>query len=138
MVISKPSRARVGRAVACAAHKRRQQGSLMVEVLVAVAIMIGVLFPLAYSFVGERRLVRSCYQRAVAMEIVDGEMEALLAGEWRAFSPGTHDYAVHAGAATNLPPGRFILSVEPDKLRLRWQPAVKDHGGPVTREANIK
>jgi len=110
----------------------------MVEVLVAVAILMGVLFPLAYSFVGERRLARSCYQRAVAMEIVDGELEVLLAGEWRAFSPGTHEYAVHAGAGTNLPPGRLTLSVQPGKVRLRWQPAVKDHGGPVTREAVLK
>jgi len=138
MVISKPSRAWVGCAVPCAPHKRRQHGSLMVELLVATALLIGVLFPLAYSLVSERRLARSYYQRAVAMEIVDGEMEALLAGEWRAFSPGTQDYRVHAGAVTNLPPGRFILSVQPDKLRLRWQPALKDHGGPVTREANLK
>ena len=138
MVISKPSRAWVGRAVPCAPHKRRQHGSLMVELLVALAILIGVLLPLAYSFVGERRLARAYYQRAVAMEIVDGEMEALLAGEWRAFSAGTHDYTAHAGAATNLPPGRFTLSVQPRKLRLRWQPAVKDHGGPVTRQAILK
>ena len=110
----------------------------MVELLVAMAILAGVLLPLAYSFVSERRLARAYYQRAVAMEIVDGEMEALLAGEWRAFSPGTHDYQVHAGAATNLPPGRFILSVQPGKLRLRWQPALKDRGGPVTREAILK
>jgi len=120
------------------ARRHRQRGSLMVELLVAVALLIGVLFPLAYSLATERRLARSYYQRAVAMEIVDGEMEALLAGEWHAFSPGTHDYAVHAGAATNLPPGRFILSVQPDKLRLRWQPALKDTGGPVTREATLK
>lgn len=120
------------------ARHRRQRGSLMVELLVALAILVGVLLPLAYSFVSERRLARAYYQRAVAMEIVDGEMEALLAGEWRAFSPGTHDYQVHAGALTNLPPGRFILSVQPDKVRLRWQPALKDHGGPVTREARLK
>jgi len=117
---------------------RRQRGSLLVELLVALAIVTGVLLPLAYSFVSERRLARGYYQRAVAMEIVDGEMETLLAGEWRAFSPGTHDYQVHAGAATNLPSGRFILSVQPGKLRLRWQPTLKDHGGPVTREANLK
>jgi hypothetical protein len=116
----------------------RQRGSLMVELLVATAILIGVLLPLAYSFVGERRLTRAYYQRAVAMEIVDGEMETLLAGEWRTFPPGTHDYRVHADAATNLPPGRFILIVQPDKVRLRWQPALKDHGGPVTREAVLK
>jgi hypothetical protein len=110
----------------------------MVELLVALAILTGVLLPLAYSFVSERRLARAYYQRAVAMEIVDGEMEALLAGQWRAFTPGTHDYPVRAGAATNLPPGRFTLFVQPGKLRLRWQPAVKDRGGPVTREANLK
>jgi hypothetical protein len=121
-----------------AARHRRQRGALMVELLIALAILAGVLLPLAYSFVSERRFARGCYQRAVAMEIVDGEMEVLLAGQWRAFTPGVHDYVVHAGAATNLPPGRFILSLQPDKLRLRWQPAVKDRGGPVTREAMLK
>ena len=110
----------------------------MVELLVALAIVIGVLLPLAYSFVSERRLARGYYQRAVAMEIVDGEMEVLLAGEWHAFSPGAHDYQVHAGAATNLPPGRFVLMLQPDKIRLRWLPAVKDRGGPVTREATLR
>jgi len=117
-------------------HQR--SGSLMVELLVAVALVIGGLFPLAYSFATERRLARSYYQRAVAMEIVDGEMEVLLAGQWRAFPTGTHDYRLDAGAATNLPPGRFVLTVQPDNLRLRWQPALKDRGGPVTREAMLK
>ncbi len=110
----------------------------MVELLVALALVIAVLLPFAYSFSAERRIALAYYQRAVAMEIVDGEMEALAAGEWRAFPPGTHDYYVHAGAATNLPPGRFILNVEPGKVRLFWQPALKDHGGPVTREAILK
>jgi hypothetical protein len=121
-----------------AARRARQCGSLMVELLVAMALLIGVLFPLAYSFSAERRLARSYYQRAVAMEIVDGEMEVLMAGEWRGFPTGTHDYRVHAGAATNLPPGHFQLSIEPDKLRLQWLPARKDAGGPVTREAMLK
>ena len=120
------------------ARHRRQRGSLMVELLVAMALLLGVLFPLAYSFVSERRLARAYYYRAVAMEIVDGEMEVLLAGQRRAFPSGTQDYRVHADAATNLPPGRFILTVQPDKVRLRWQPALKDHGGPVTREAVLK
>jgi hypothetical protein len=118
-------------------RRRRERGSLMVELMVALAIVIGVLLPLAYSFVAEKRLAAACYQRAVAMEIVDGEMEALLAGEWRAYSPGTHDYQVHCGAATNLPPGHFTLFLQPGKLRLRWQPAAKAHGGAVTREAAL-
>jgi hypothetical protein len=101
-------------------------------------LVVVILLPVAYAFTGERRIALAYYQRAVAMEIVDGEMEALVAGQWRAYPPGTHDYQVHAGAATNLPPGRFILTVQPGKVRLRWQPALKDHGGLVTREALIK
>jgi hypothetical protein len=120
------------------ANRARQCGALMTELLVALAILAGVLMPLAYAFVSERRLARSSYQRAVAMEIVDGEVEALAAGEWRAFTPGTHDYHVRAGAATNLPPGQFLLTLEPGKLRLQWQPALKQHGGAVMREARVK
>ena len=119
-------------------RKRYQSAFLMVELLVAMALVVAVLLPFAYSFAAERRIALASYQRAVAMEIVDGEMEVLVAGEWRAFPPGTQDYHVHAGAATNLPPGRFILSVQPGKLRLRWQPALKDRGGPVSREAILK
>jgi hypothetical protein len=118
--------------------RRHDSGFLMVELLVALALVVIILLPFAYAFAGERRIALASYQRAVAMEIVDGEMEMLVAGEWRAFPPGTHDYQVHAGAATNLPPGRFILNVRSGKVRLRWQPALKDHGGPVTREAVIR
>ena len=79
----------------------------MMELLVAMALLVGALLPLAYSIVSEKRLARAYYQRAVAMEIVDGEMETLAAGEWATFSSGIHEYPVRAGAATNLPPGRF-------------------------------
>jgi hypothetical protein len=46
------------------------------------------------------------------------------------------DYPVRAGAVTNLPPGRFILTMTPEKLCLEWRPSVKQHGGPVVREVN--
>jgi len=117
---------------------RSGRGHLMIELLVALAIITGALLPIAYSFASEKRLARSSYQRAVAMEIVDGELEALAAGQWRAFSAGTHDYSVRAGALTNLPPGKFLLTIAPGKVRLEWLPGVKDHGGPVAREAVIK
>lgn len=111
-----------------------QQGSLMIELLVAMVIVSTVLLPVAYSIATERRLARSIYQHAVAVEIVDGEMEALAAGGWRAFTNGVSDYPVQAGALTNLPPGRFILTMTPSNLRLEWRPSVKQHGGPVVRE----
>ena len=110
----------------------------MSDLVIATAILIVGLMPIAYSFASEKRAAMFSYQRAVAMEIVDGEMETLVAGGWRAFTPGTHEYSVHAGALTNLPPGQFLLTVETNKVRLAWQPAIKHRGGPVAREAIVK
>ena len=81
-------------------------------------------------------MARRYYHRAVAMELVDGEFEILQAGEWRAFQPGIHDYAPRGHTATNLPPGRFLLTLQTNHLRLEWQPE-KERGGPVIREANL-
>ncbi|MSU60157.1 MAG: hypothetical protein EXS35_18630 [Pedosphaera sp.] len=118
--------------------RARERGALMAEMVVAMALLIFALMPLAYSFTKEQRYLRSCYQRAVAMEFVDGEMEVLLAGEWRAFKDGVQPYQPHGLALTNLPPGKFELTVAGPKLRLEWSPAVKDHGGAVVREAAVK
>ena len=122
-----------------AAIRRRRSGALMTELFIAMAIMVGVLLPLAYSIISEKRLARTAFHRAVAMEIVDGEMEILAAGEWRSFVTGKHEYPIHAIAATNLPPGKFLLTVNTNKVRLEWQPSAKRYGVPVVfREANIK
>lgn len=121
-----------------AAGRRRCVGALLTELAVAMSLLLVALLPLSYSIVSERRLARALYQRAVAMELVDGEMEVLAAGGWRAFAPGVHEYPVRAGAATNLPPGRFVLTVAPERLRLEWQPAVKRHGGSVVREVRLR
>lgn len=126
MVIQTPSRS------------ARERGALMAELLVAIALLAIAVLPIGYSITSEKVLVRSYYERAVAMEIVDGEMEVLLAGEWRAFSPGTHDYAIHSEAATNLPPGKFMVTIESGKARLEWRPDKKHHGGPVVREVFVK
>ena len=117
----------------------RRSGALMAELLVAMAMMVGVLLPLAYSITSEKRLARTAYHRAVAMEIVDGEMEILAAGEWRNFAPGQHEYPIHVIAATNLPPGQFLLTVGADKVRLEWRPNAKKYGRAVVlREAKTK
>jgi hypothetical protein len=118
--------------------KARQRGALMAELVVATALLAGALLPLAYSIAAEKRLARAYYQRAVAMEIVDGEMEVLAAGEWQRLATGVHEYAMRANAATNLPPGKFLLTVTSNKVKLEWRPALKDHGGPVVREVVVK
>ncbi len=126
MVMSQPNR------------RARQRGALMVELLAAVALLLFAIFPLAYSIASERRLARASYQRAVAMELVDGELELLAAGGWHVFTNGTYNYRVHANALTNLPPGKFVLTVRPEGLRLEWQPALKHMGGSVAREVRFQ
>ena len=116
----------------------QRRGSILVEALVAMMLVLVALVPIGKSIGVEKRLARAHYEHAVAMEIVDGEMEALMAGEWRSLPPGTSAYQVHAASLTNLPPGRFLVTLETNRLRLVWQPATKDHGGPVTREAIVK
>ena len=106
-----------------------ERGALMTELMVAMAILAVVLFPLAFSFAQETKFLRSCYNRAVAMEIVDGEVEVLLAGEWRSFKEGVQDYVPHAVATTNLPSSKFQLTLTGRRLRLEWLPSEKDQGG---------
>ena len=107
----------------------------MIELVVAMGILAATVIPLAYSFAQEQHLCRVYYYRAVAMEIVDGEMEALVAGEWRTFGDGVVPYPVRADAAKNLPPGKFVLSVRGRQLRLEWRPDSPRNGAPVVREA---
>lgn len=119
-------------------RSRRERGALMTELFVAMSLLAIAVLPVGYSVVREQTLARSYYERAVAMEIVDGEMERLASGAWRSFSPGEHDYAVHANAAANLPEGKFRLTLGDRKVRLEWIPAKKHHGGPVMREVMVK
>ena len=112
-------------------------GFLTIELVVAMAILLVAMIPLSYAFFRERQLSRACYNRAVAMEIVDGELEVLQAGQWRAFSEGSQRYSTHAESATNLPSGRFILTRTGKQLRLEWLPDKRRQGGRVSREATL-
>ena len=76
--------------------------------------------------------MRAHYHRAVALELVDGEMEVLAAGEGERYPDGIHDYRVNADSVTNLPPGRFQLTRAGRHLRLEWIP--KEKGRKVLRE----
>lgn len=121
----------------CAA-RRRARGSLSVELTVALGMLVAAVLPLSVAFVHDQTALRSRYFRAVALEIVDGEMEVLTAGEWRAFPPGRQPYPVRAVAAQNLPPGMFILTLTNDRARLEWVPESRGAGGSVVREVILK
>lgn len=115
----------------------RRRGSISAELLVAVGILVVAIMPLSVSFYREAHVARGLYYRALAMEIVDGEVEALAAGEWRAFPAGAQPYTVHAASATNLPPGQFQLTLTTNRIRLEWRPEAKGLGGAVVREVNL-
>jgi hypothetical protein len=110
----------------------------MVELVAAMAIVLLAVFPLGFSAGRDATSFRSVYQRAVAMEIVDGEMEILAAGAWRDFPEGAHPYTIHARAAANLPAGEFELTRAGQHLRLEWKSARKLGIGPVAREVTVK
>ena len=117
---------------------RRRRGALITEVVIAMGLFTFAMLPLAFSIVREQKLTRAYFNRAIVMEIIDGEMEALMAGEWRVFTPGAQTYPVRAEAAKSLPPGKFVLTLDSDRVRLEWLPAKSGKGGPVVREGRVK
>jgi hypothetical protein len=120
------------------ARQQGRHGYLLMDMAAAICIFMLAILPLAYSFGQATHALRAEYQRAVAMEIVDGEMEFLAAGGWRSFPDGTQDYPVHASSAANLPSGKFQLTKNGNHLRLEWKSAAPRGVGAVVREVNIK
>src|SRR4051812_20757548 len=118
-------------------QRRRTQGWLVAELMFALGVIVVALIPLAYSFRSEQKLLRAHYNQAVAMEIIDGEMELLHAGDWRNILEGEHPYRTTAHAATNLPTGGFFLSRTGAAVRLEWRPTKKGAGGKVVRDILI-
>lgn len=119
-------------------HKRhRKFGALMIEVVVAMAIFVTAFVPVTLVVAREHRAARLLYNRAVAGEILDGELEVLLAGDWRALTPGTRAWSVSAEATNSLPPGRFQLSFDGSQIRLEWAATKPQLGGHVAREARL-
>lgn len=103
-------------------RRARQSGSLIVEALVALGILSVASLPLLSVYVFSQRSLRNSYQRGVAMELIDGEMEVLLAGEWREYHPGPQPCELHGDALKNLPSGHAQLTVTGRHLRLEWLP----------------
>jgi type II secretory pathway pseudopilin PulG len=115
----------------------RPRGMMLIELVVAMGVLAIALLPLGYAASSTARRFRANYDRAVAMEIVDGEMEILAAGEWRGLPEGAQPYAIHAKAAANLPPGKFQFTRAGNHLRLEWSSTDKRGIGGVVREVTI-
>lgn len=119
------------------AGRGSRRGALSTECVVAVAILVAAVLPIAAGWVAEARALRASYTRAVAMEIVDGELEVLAAGGWKQLRPGAQEYQVRSRAAVNLPPGRFTAMVTNKVLRLEWKSLEPRGVGAVVREVKL-
>jgi hypothetical protein len=111
-----------------------QRAMLNIEITVAIAILTIAVLPVAFMFAHEGKLLRAYYRNAVAMQILDGEMEVLAAGEWKKITEGMQNYEVTARSATNLPPGKFSVTRNGKTLRLEWLP---QKGTPMRREVRL-
>jgi len=108
-------------------RKRRQEmGMLMAELFAALAIFSLLVLTIAAPLSMDQSMVRQAMHRAIAMQIVDGEMEVLAAGAWRSYEEGERDFLVTCKAVESLPKGKFVLTVNGQKLRLQWREFVKD------------
>ena len=110
----------------------------MTELMFGIAILVMAVIPIGFSLLNDARVVHTNYQRAIAMEIVDGEMEILAAGEWRSTAEGSHPYSVHAAAVANLPAGQFTLTRNGNHLRLDWKADQLRGLGIISREVTVK
>jgi hypothetical protein len=119
-------------------HSRKfQHGLLEIDLAIALVILMTAMMPLGFLFWREREAMRADYCRAVANELVDGEMEILAAGNWKNYPDGAQAYTVHSRAAANLPRGHFELIKNQNHLRLEWTPDKRQGIGAVIRETTI-
>ncbi len=103
--------------------RRKERGSaLLVELIGAMLVLTLAIMPITLMLLKDQRACREHYHKAVAMEIVDGEMEVLRAGYWKEFKQGAQPYPTTANSATNLPEGELRLTLQGEKIRLEWEP----------------
>jgi len=101
--------------------RKSQRGVLEVDMLIAIALLFIAAIPLMCSFGADAHALRFEYDRAVAMECVDGEMEVLAAGAWRNYPLGTNVISLSGNAAVNLRPATATFIRQSDSIRLEWR-----------------
>ena len=111
---------------------------LQLDVAVAITVLALVFIPLSISSSGDLDLARRHYFEAVALQLIDGEMDVLLAGEHRKYTTGEHRITPVGEAVQNLPEGEFVLTVHDQKLTLAWVPTKRAKWGRVERVVELK
>ncbi len=111
---------------------------LQLDVAVAITVLALVFIPLSISSSGDLDLARRHYFEAVALQLIDGEMDVLLAGERQKYTTGEHRITPVGEAVQNLPEGEFVLTVQEQKLTLAWMPNKRAKWGRIERVVELK
>ena len=111
---------------------------LQLDVAIAITVLVLVFIPLSVSSSGGLDLARRHYFEAVALQLIDGEMDVLLAGERQKYTTGEHRIKPVGQAVQNLPEGEFVLNVQDEKLTLAWMPKKLAKWGRVERVVELK
>ena len=86
----------------------RRRAFLQLDMAMALSLLALVFIPLSVSSSGGLDLARRHYFEAVALKLIDGEMDVLLAGERRKHTTGEHRITPIGEAVQNLPEGEFV------------------------------
>ena len=116
----------------------RRRGFLQIDLAIGLAILTIAIVPLGFAFARERQVLRMEYHRAVINELVDGEMEILVAGGAKNLPDGAQPLTVSSRAAEKLPPGHFQLTKTAGHLRVEWLPDEKGGVSAIAREGAFK
>ena len=111
---------------------------LQLDVAVAITVLALVFIPLSVSSSGDLDLARRQYFEAVALQLIDGEMDVLLAGERQKYTTGEHRITPVGEAVQNLPESEFVLTVHDQKLTLAWVPTKRAKWGRDERVVELK
>lgn len=113
---------------------RSRHGFASMDLFLAMAIFLFGFFSVAYLSTRELKLARSGYYDAIAIALVDGELEVLAAGAWVTLPEGQSPYRSKSPTMESLPPGVFRATRTTGFIRLEWIPAGKGNGRHIVRE----
>ena len=106
--------------------------------MLAVSILMLLFIPFGVTSSGKLDLARRQHFEAVALQMIDGELDVLLAGERQKYPLGEHKITPPGEAVKTLPVGEFILIVKEKQLFLAWVPEKEAKWGRVEREVTLK
>ena len=111
---------------------------VQLDVMGAIVILMLVFIPLTVTSSRKLDLARRHHVEAVVLQLIDGEIDVLLAGEHKKYNFGEHRITPAGEAAEDLPKGDFILTLKKKQLSLVWIPVKQAKWGRIDREVNLK